>query len=112
MPAAFEHVQEARNVRADVSVRMVYRVADARLCGEVDDPLRLLFGEGGLDDGAVGEVRLYKPESLPLLESGKPGLFQRYIIIRVEVVEADHVMPAIKQARRRVIANKAGGAGN
>src|SRR5690348_15967834 len=92
MPAAFEHVQEARNIRADICVRMVQRIADAGLCSEVDNPLRLLFGEGRLDDGAVGEIRLYKPESLPLFEPGKPSLFQRHIIIRVEVVEADHVV--------------------
>ena len=44
--AAFEHVQEALTYWLDIGVRVVERVADAGLRGEMDDAVGPLLGEG------------------------------------------------------------------
>ena len=112
VPAALKHVQEPRDVRVDIGVRALERVAHAGLGGEMDHAGRLLLGEGRLDHRPVAEIGLDEAEALALLKPGKARLFQRHIVIRIEVVEADHLVPAIDEAGCRVIANEAGGAGD
>src|SRR5262245_31041231 len=112
VPAAFEHVKEAGHVRADIGMRVVERIADAGLGGEMNDALRPLLGEGRLDDSPVGEIALDEGKSLLLHQALEPGLLQRHIVIGAEIVEADDSMAAVEKPRRRMVANEAGGAGN
>ena len=48
----------------DISVRVVERVADACLRGEMHDALRLLRGEGRLDRRPVAEFGLDEAEAV------------------------------------------------
>ncbi len=65
MAAAFEHMQEARDVGVDISVGVVKGVAHAGLGREVDDAVGLLLGEYRLDDLAFGQIRLDEAEAVP-----------------------------------------------
>ena len=61
-------MQEALDIGVDISVRMLQRVADAGLRGEMDDALGLLLGEDRANDLLVGEVGLDEMKSVaPLL---------------------------------------------
>ena len=84
---------------------------------EIDDTaVQLLQRVGLTGQGArpaseltyIDRKRLELARSLAL----KPRLLQRHIVVGTEIVEADHLVPAVEQAPRRVIANEAGGAGN
>ena len=112
MAAAFEHVQEARDIGVDISVRMVERVADAGLRGEMNDALGLLRGEDRLDHLLLGEVGLDEMESVAALEPREARLFERDIVIGAHIVEPDDLVAAVEQPGRRVEADEAGGAGN
>ena len=68
VPAALEHVQRADDVAVDVGVRVLERVAHARLRGEVDHALELLAREQRRHARAVGEVELHEAEARQLLE--------------------------------------------
>ena len=76
MAAALEDVQEAGDVGIDISVRVVERVADAGLRGEMHDALRLLRGEGRLDRRPVAEIGLDEAEAVAPLEPLEARLLQ------------------------------------
>ena len=56
MATGFEDVVEAQHVRLDISIRILDAVADTRLSGEVDNDLRLILLEEGVNSGFVGDV--------------------------------------------------------
>ena len=64
MAAAFEHMQEAPDIGVDIGVRVIERVADAGLRGEMDDALGLLLGEDRPHHLLVGEVGLDEMKSV------------------------------------------------
>ena len=61
---------------------------------------------------AVGDVDLLEPEVRKRLELREPGLFQPRIVIGIEVVEADDVVPVRQQAPRDVHADEPGRSGD
>ena len=111
--AAFEDMQEAGEVGIDISVRVVERVADPGLRGEMDRRASAVSA-AKVASTAVRSPRsaLMKRKPFALLEPREARLLQRHVVIGVEIVEADHLVAAVEQPCRRVIADKAGGAGN
>jgi len=59
---------------------------------------------------AIGEIHFQKFEFLILRKNCKAGLFERDIIIVVQVVDADYIMPLGKKPLRYMKADKAGSA--
>ena len=112
MAAAFEHIQESHDIGIEIRMGVVEGVTDASLRRHMHHPLGPLLGEGRLDDRSIGEVGLDELETAMLLEPRQPRLFQRHVVIGIEIVEANHLVAAIEQPRRRVIAYEAGGAGD
>src|SRR4029078_11293743 len=92
-------------------MRMVERIANAGLRREMNDALGLLLGKGRLDRRPVGQIGLDEAKGLKRLEPREPGFLQRQVVIGAEIVEPDHLVPALEQTGRRVIPNEAGGAG-
>jgi hypothetical protein len=111
MAAALEDMQKTPDIGINIGVRVIERIADAGLRREMDDAVRLLFGEHRLYHLALGEVRLDEMESVATLEPRQPRLLERHIIVGAEIVEPDYFVAAIEQPGRRVETDEAGGAG-
>ena len=86
VPAAFENVQGAGDVGADVDVRVLRGVAHARLGGEVDDAPRLVFFEHGFDKRPVGQVAGDVGVVVVVPEVVQAGRFQFGVVVGVQVV--------------------------
>ena len=63
VPAAFEDVQCAGDVAADVGVGLLERVAHARLRGQVYDAREFLAGEELRHRAVIGEIELHEAEA-------------------------------------------------
>ena len=110
--AAFEHAAEADQVRVDVGLRVVDRVAHAGLGGEMDHGLEALAAEKRLHRPGVGDVRFDELESRFARRARKPRLLQSHIVVVVQIVEAGDALAALKQPQCQGGADEAGGAGD
>ena len=90
---------------------MIDRIAHASLGGEVDCAVEASGGKQGLGGGAIGEVDLTHAKA-GIGQQGCAGALQGWIVIRVEVVDAGHVMAGPKQGDRRMVADEARGTGD
>ena len=112
MPATLEYVQCAGNVAFDVRVRILDRVAHARLRREVHDPIETFAREQVLDCIAVDEIHAHEPESVAPFELREPRLFERDVVIVIQIVQTDDLVAALEQILRDVKADKPRCSGN
>ena len=96
MPLArqFQHVDMARQVGADIGVRVDQRITDTGLRAEVNDRLDHLIMQRRLDGGHVREIQFVEGEepAMALAQRIEPRAFQRHGIIIVKIVDAHHGM--------------------
>ena len=96
MPREFEEVHLPDEVRLDIGVRVLERIAHPGLRTEMDDPVEFQRGERGVERMAVGEVELLEGEAIAAQRDQpvQPSPLQRDGIVVVEVVDADHRVTA------------------
>ena len=70
--APFDDVQKAGHIAVDVDMRIVDRMAHARLRGEMDHAVEFLGREQGLDTAAIGQIQLYEVKILVPLQYFEP----------------------------------------
>ena len=90
--AGLEHVEEADEVTLEVGARILDRVADTRLGGEVHNDVEVVLGEQALDEGGVAQVATHEGEAavgVRLGQHAQARVLDAGIIVAVEVVEAD-----------------------
>ena len=109
---ALQHVQGADDVGVDVGMRVFHPVANPGLSGEVNDPLWTPLGEQLLHTSTVGEVQFVEGEALAPLKLGEAGMLQLYVVIGIEIVEADNLIAAVEQRLCGMVTDEAGGAGD
>ena len=109
-----EQVEMADQVGPDIGVRIVERVADARLRGEMDDAVEFeRRSSAPLSAASSAKSTSSKREASPCrAQSRRPVPLQRGRVIIVEIVDADDAVAAAEQARGDMIADEAGGAGD
>ena len=95
VPAGLEDVQEADEVALEVGIRVGDGVADAGLCGEVDDCVEALGREEGVEGLLVGDVHLDEALALTGAELGYASVLEPDVIVVVEVVDADYLVAAV-----------------
>ena len=108
--------------------RVGQRVPDSGLRGQVVHQLELLLGEEGPDALRFHQIHPLEPQArlLRLDRSGvrgtclgrldaelaQPVELQPHVVVGVEVVDADHVVPLTEQPPGDVVADEAGRAGH
>src|SRR6185312_9026909 len=108
MTAALQHVQETLDIGVDIVMGMVDRMPHPRLRGKMHHLGKAVLGEQGLHRRAIGEFELDEAESGLSLEDGKPGLLQLWIVVMVEVIDADDGASASQQTLSDVKPDEAG----
>ena len=129
VPAGFEYIIEADDVALDIDVRILDRIAHARLRRQVDDDVEPILFKQFLDQIAIGDAAADEGVT------GMPGraghdvcfrgrvlgvdlaeaiFLQCGIVVVVEIVEADDVdgIGAVEETEDEVGADEAGAAGN
>lgn len=92
MAAGLEHIEESDEVALEVSARVLDRVSDARLCGEVHHDVEAVLREQTLDKGGVAEVTAHEGETAVGIDIGQHAqarVLDAGVVIAVKVVEAD-----------------------
>src|ERR1700685_701836 len=92
MPTTFENVEKTGKIAVQIRVRILQRVANARLCGEVYYSRRFHRSEQFLQDPFVGEIDCAKIKCWTQLSDAIS--FELRIVIFVEIIEADDAVAA------------------
>src|SRR4029077_19864292 len=88
-------------------------MANACLGREMNNPGQLRVAvENGTSCYPVAEVDLMKGEAVAPLELGQEGAFQLWVVIGVQIVEADDDLAAVEQTPGDTESDESGGAGD
>ena len=109
VPTALQDVEKARNVGIDVLTWVIDRIPHASLRGQMHDPVDRASGEQGVDADSVAQRHADKLECVVRPEPRKTCLFQRRIVIRIQVVEPDHTIAAGEQSLGDMHPDETGG---
>jgi len=112
--AAFQHVQEADDVAVYIGMRVFDGVTHAGLGAQVDHAVEGAFGKQGGHGRAVGQVQFFETEGAgpSSFDPRQARLFERHVVIVVEVVEAHDIVAATEQRAANLCADKPRGAGD
>ena len=91
---------------------MVDRVAHAGLRRQVQHPLGLELVKAAAQQRAVGQVAVDEAEPVARVQARQARLFQRRVVVAVEVVVADDLVAVGQQPLGGVVTDEAGGTGD
>ena len=112
VPAALENIGEADDVAVDVGVRVDKRVAHACLRRKVYDAIEAFLCKETRNGFPVADIHLKETERRVRLQPGESIAFELWVVVSVEVVQANNFVTSIEQRLRDVHANEPGSAGN
>src|SRR5712671_5039290 len=112
MATALEDVTEADEVRVDVGLGILERVAHACLCREMDYRVELLPREERAHRRAVGDVAAHEVESRLAGKARKARFLQPHVVVGVQVVEAGDSLAALREPQGQGGADEASRAGD
>ena len=108
VPASFQHVDETDQIGVDIGVGVNERMSHAWLSPEMDDIWEPVPGKERRYAVAIGQVEPGKPEGGVHRQPRQPRFFQGWIVIGVEVVQADDRVPILQQPARDMVADESG----
>ena len=109
MTTGFQNIHKAHKIRIDVSLRIGQRVPDSRLRGQVDDAIKAMCFKQSIDPVAIFEGELLKAESGTTFQLSQSVELELWLIVVVEIVEADHGVATLQQTSCGVHPDKASG---
>src|SRR5271155_1041748 len=90
---------KTNQIGVDIGERLIERMPDAGLGGEVHDDLEALTCEKALDRRSIGNIDRSKAERPMNLQEIEARLFQRNVVVRRHIVDAEHALALLQQAR-------------
>lgn len=112
MASSFEDIDKAGKVAVHVRVGILEAVTHTRLCGQVNNAVEYVIGEELFHSFPVGKVQADKGEFFAGPEDIEAVLFQPYIIVAVEVVDADDMVTVVQETPAQVETDETRGTGN
>src|SRR5258706_13496297 len=109
--AGLEHADETDQVAFHVGKRVGERIANARLCREMQHRRRPFVGKNLPDRLLIRDVELDETKTRAGSELREARLFQAYVVVAVQVVQADDLIAAREQLQRAMHADEPGRAG-
>ena len=89
--AGFENIEEANDVRMDVTFRVRDGIADTRLRRKVHDDVRLAFEKQRVQRSLVRDVNLAEHKAFAVLrEHLEPLFLERRVVVVRDAVRADN----------------------
>ena len=113
--ATFQHMAKAHKIALDVSRRILQGVTDPGLSRQVDHHCRLLGSKQRHQVIAVLQGHFHKAPSTLLgnrLDLKQPRLLQAWVVVVVQVVEANNSLSLLKQALTQGSSNETSSSGN
>src|SRR5262249_45118657 len=102
-----KYSRKACQIGIDIRKRIDQRIPNASLAGEVNNIGKAAILKQTRNAGAVGEVQFHETESREFGETCASRLFERWIVIGIQIVEPDNLVAVAQKALRDVKANKA-----
>ena len=112
VPASFQYIDEPNQVGIHVGVGVNERIPHAWLSPEMDDIGEPVLGEERRHAVAIGQIEPGKPKGGVHRQPCQTRFFQGWIVVGVEVVQADDRVPFLQQPARDMVADESGRAGD
>jgi hypothetical protein len=112
VPASFQYVGEPNQIGLHVGVGVNERIPNAWLGTKMDDVGKLVLGEERCHAVSIGEIEPGEPKGGMRRQLSQTRLFQGWIVVGIEVVQADDRVPFPQQPVRDMVADETGRAGD
>src|SRR4051794_17198379 len=106
LATGFEHVEKPCHVAGYVRPRRFLRVAHAGLSSQVHCDVERASGSDFNGDGRGRQLEPSEAEAAVRRQLREPVLLQLRIVVRVDVINAQHLVAALQQAAANVRTNK------
>lgn len=97
IPATFKDIEESVDIGVQIRVRVVNRISNTCLGSEVNDSVEWILMENVCNRITVGEISFEKGEVFQSPQRLESRVLQCRIIVRVDVVDPDYLMPCSTQ---------------
>ena len=97
MAATFEDIAETDQVGIDVGVRIFDGITDTGLGGQMHDGIETMFAEQLCHPVTINDIQLLELKCFVLLATFEARLFQGYIVVIVQIVDAINVVATTEQ---------------
>src|SRR5690349_15024030 len=110
--AALEYVEKSGKIGVHINVRVLQRITNAGLRGQMHHWAELALRKNGLNRGSFGEIDLVEGKVVEFAQNRQPRLLQRRIVIIIDTVDADHRATGFKKPAGKSKSDEARGAGD
>ena len=101
----------AVKIAANIVSRMIDGIADPGLRREMHNPINIRIARGQAHHRLrVRYIQFFESKAVAVFQISKPGLFQRWIVVTIKIIDSDNTLPAHQQELRHMHPDKSCGA--